>query len=65
VPSDTWLSGKCATLESQYESAECWADDKREHKWDPVPAVHITAVHGLGDDDPTMAAALRQLAALA
>ena len=34
-------------------------------KWVWVPAMRITAVHGLADDEPAMAAALQQLAALA
>jgi hypothetical protein len=33
--------------------------------WAKVPSMRIAAVHGLDDDDPAMAAALRQLSALA
>jgi hypothetical protein len=33
--------------------------------WVCVPDMHITVVHGLNEDDATMTAALRQLAALA
>jgi hypothetical protein len=33
--------------------------------WACVPEMRITAVHGLDDGEPAMAAALRQLVALA
>jgi hypothetical protein len=60
LPSGEWLSDEFATLESQYASAE---RDCPGSEWVRVPAVRITAVYGMDDDDPTMAAALRQLAA--
>jgi hypothetical protein len=65
LPSDEWVSGIDATLESQFASAERLANAYGLFAWAPVPHMRITAVHGLNDDDPTMAAALRQLAALA
>jgi hypothetical protein len=57
------VSSDLATLESQYPSAER-RSSRPGDVWVRVPDMRITAVHGL-DDDPTMAAALRQLAALA
>jgi len=51
-----WWSGKRATLEQQYKSGAS--------RWVQVPGMRVTAVHGLDDAEPTMAAALRQLAAL-
>jgi hypothetical protein len=62
LPSDKWLSNMYATLEAQYASAE---DLSPGDPWVRVPNVHISTVHGLDDGDPSMAAALRQLAALA
>ena len=62
LPSDsTWCSKPIAVLPSQYASAQ------RLHtlEWVEVPNMRITAVHGLGDDDPAMAEALQKLAALA
>jgi vacuolar-type H+-ATPase subunit H len=65
-----WASTRGVTLASEFDSAT------RAHTsppgfspglnlWVMVPEMRITAVHGLDDDDPAMAAALRQLAALA
>jgi len=62
LPSDKWLSIMYATLEAQYASAERY---RPGDPWVRVPNMHITTVHGLDDGDPSMAAALRQLAALA
>ena len=64
LPSDKWVSYKSATLAPQYASAERMPNSSGELVWAPVPEMRITAVHGLDDDDPTMATALRQLAAL-
>eukprot|EP00227_Mantoniella_beaufortii_P006989 CAMPEP_0197614646 /NCGR_PEP_ID=MMETSP1326-20131121/59631_1 /TAXON_ID=1155430 /ORGANISM="Genus nov. species nov., Strain RCC2288" /LENGTH=422 /DNA_ID=CAMNT_0043183521 /DNA_START=245 /DNA_END=1513 /DNA_ORIENTATION=+ len=55
-----WKSNKYATLASQYASA----GGTYENAWLDVPNMRFTAVHGLADDEPAMAAALRQLAAL-
>jgi hypothetical protein len=57
---DEWLSLPISTLELQYASAKRMG----RHGWVCVPNMRITAVHGLDDGDPAMAAALRQLAAL-
>jgi hypothetical protein len=57
---DQWISNAHATLDPQFASAGGSADNP----WVHVPDMHITAVHGLDEGDPTMAAALRQLAAL-
>ena len=62
LPSITWKSVDTATLESQFASAERWGF---EGGWACVPNMRITAVHGMDDNDPTMAEALRKLAALA
>jgi hypothetical protein len=62
LPSDKWLSTMGATLEVQHASAERFRPGE---PWVRVPNVHITMVHGLDDGDPSMAAALRHLAALA
>jgi hypothetical protein len=62
LPSDEWLSTAASTLEPQFASAERVSS---EREWAPAPSMRITAVHGLDDDDPAMAAALRQLNALA
>jgi hypothetical protein len=62
LPLDKWLSNMYATLEAQYASAEHLSPGE---PWVRVPNVHITKVHGLDDGDPSMAAALRHLAALA
>lgn len=61
LPLDNWFSSKLSTLESQYASAERAPPDS---PWVRVPSIRITAVHGLDDGDPAMAAAFRQLAAL-
>ena len=59
LPSGEWLSHYQSTLSLQYASAEhVWPD----LPWVRVPAMRITVMHGLDDDDPTMAAALQQLA---
>ena len=62
LPSSGWISKAIAALPSQYASA-------RPHAvgggWKYVPNMRITAVHGLGNDDPAMAEALQKLAALA
>ena len=60
LPSGEWVSHKLATLSSQYASAKRVVPGE---PWVCVPAMHITVVQGLDDDDPTMAAALQQLAA--
>jgi hypothetical protein len=62
LASDKWVSNRSTTLEAQYAAAEQRSPGS---PWARVPFVRITAVHGLNDDDPAMAAALRQLAALA
>jgi hypothetical protein len=61
LPSDKWLSRSSVTLELKYASAERLTPGS---PWAKVPSMRIAAVHGLDDDDPAMAAALRQLAAL-
>jgi len=62
LPTDKWLSTARATLEPEYAAA-----GGRVHgvPYALVPSMRITVVHGLRDGDPTMAAALRQLVALA
>jgi hypothetical protein len=62
LPSNKWLSHAYASLEAQYASAECHSPGSI---WARVLNMRITAVHGLDDGDPSMAMALRQLAALA
>ena len=65
LPSDKWESNAYATLATQYASAERLPNAYGEMSvWAPVPAMRITAVHGLGDDDPAMAEALAKIAAL-
>jgi hypothetical protein len=75
LPSHKWLSIKTATLGPQYASArhnyvvsasdsDSDSDPDSESVWVPVPDMRVTAVHGLDDAEPAMAAALRQLAAL-
>ena len=61
LPSDRWLSLTGATLGPQYASAD---RDYPDSPWARVPEMRVTAVYGLNDDDPAMAAALKQLAAL-
>jgi hypothetical protein len=59
LPTGEWLSNHTATRSSKYASAErVWP----ERPWVDVPAMRITVVQGLKDGDPTMAAALQQLA---
>ena len=61
MPSDKWSTLEYATLSTQYKSAKrCKYGLHRI-----VPSMRITVVHGLNDDDPTMAKALHKLAALA
>jgi len=60
-PSDKWVSAPQATLEPQYASAERFSP---RDPWARVPYMRITAVHGLTDGDPAMAAALQRLAAI-
>ena len=68
--SNTWQSLKCATLGPQftsarhYPSAPEWEGTEFACSWVGVPDMRISAVHGLDDAKPAMAAALRQLAAL-
>ena len=59
VSTTAWRSMKYSTLEAQYTSAHAEDD---ESLWVNVPNMRVTAVHGLDDDEPAMAAALRQLA---
>jgi len=54
-----WRSDDAATLEVQYVAAQI---ENPENPFVAVPNMRVTAVHGLPDDDPAMAAALRQLA---
>jgi hypothetical protein len=70
LPSDQWVSFPSATLASHYASARALEDTPTTlpddtSPWVCVPEMRITAVHGLDDGEPAMAAALRQLAALA
>jgi hypothetical protein len=67
VASDLWWSVAAATLVPQFESAEdaTVRDVLSDDRWVRVPDMRITTVYGLDNGDPTMAAALRQLAALA
>ena len=58
--SNKWQSDETATLGPQYTSA----GGTEEDPWVDVPDMRVTAVHGLDDAEPAMAAALRQLAAL-
>jgi hypothetical protein len=62
LPSDRWVSNARATLPSMYTSADRLSPGS---PWVRVPDMRITVVHGLHDDNATMTAALRQLAALA
>jgi len=59
--SNKWKSHKFATLGPQFTSAP---HSGTGAAWVDVPDMRVTAVHGLDDAEPTMAAALRQLAAL-
>jgi hypothetical protein len=68
LPSLQWTSFSGATLASEFASATPApgsAPAPAPKLWVCVPEMRITAVHGLDDDDSAMAAALRQLAALA
>ena len=67
LSSTGWMSGKTATLSSQYASAGGTGPATGvdgEKPWVAVPNMRVTAVHGLPDDEPAMASALRQLATL-
>jgi len=59
--SSKWKSNRSATLQPQYTSAGGIGPG---NNWVRVPAMRVTAVHGLDDAEPAMAAALRQLASL-
>ena len=63
LPPDKWVSSPSATLVN--ESIKLLPNDKGDLIWAPVPEMRITVVLKLDDDDPTMAAAFRKLAALA
>jgi len=66
LPSDKWASSPPTTLPLQYASADrLESATTARSPWVLVPEMRITAVHGLDDGEPAMAAALRQLAALA
>jgi len=58
--SSTWQSSKSSTLGPQYTSA----GGTEDNGWVDVPNMRVTAVHGLDEAEPAMAAALRQHAAL-
>jgi len=62
LPSDKWKSIKMATLGPQFRSG----GGTKGHPWVSVPPdiMRVTAVHGLDDGHPAMAAALLQLTAL-
>jgi hypothetical protein len=62
LPLNSWCSIASAALPSQYASA---AVCRGNTSWAYITNMRITAVHELGDNDPAMAEALRQLAALA
>ena len=62
VPDEFWLSNAGGTLQSQYENAELVPNNVGEMVWARVPSMRVTPIHGLSDDDPTMAMALRHLA---
>ena len=65
LPLDKWVSNPVATLASHHASARRLGDTPTLSVWACVPEMRITTVHGLDDGEPAMAAALRQLAALA
>jgi hypothetical protein len=65
LPSDKWVSNPSAPLASHYASARRLEEPSGPSVWAFVPEMRITAVHGLDNGEPAMAAALRQLAALA
>jgi len=63
--SNKWSSHKAATLGPQFTSAPQYdSNNGIQAIWVDVPDMRITAVHGLDDAEPAMAAALRQLTAL-
>ena len=63
--SNEWISHKTATLGPQFTSAPQYDSfNGIQAIWVDVPDMHISAVYGLDDADPAMAAALRQLTAL-
>ena len=63
--SNEWRSVRGATLGAQYTSALKYdSTDGVRAIWVDVPDMRVTAVHGLDDAEPAMAAALRHLAAL-
>ena len=59
--SNNWKSNQQAALGPEFTSA---IGTDESQPWVPVPDMHVTAVHGMDDAEPAMAAALRQLAAL-
>jgi hypothetical protein len=65
VASYMWFSVAAATLGPHFEASEFIRDDLVDDGWAQIPETRITTVYGLDNGDPTMAAALRQLAALA
>ena len=67
--SNNWMSNQYATLGPQFASAAQVSSDPEHIEtemgvWVKVPDMRVTAVHGLDDAEPAMAAALRHLAAL-
>jgi hypothetical protein len=65
VLSNKWRSVTYATLGPQFTSAPKYDSGAGVRAvWVNVPDMRVTAVHGLDDAEPAMAAALRQLAAL-
>jgi len=63
--SNKWMSSVYATLGPQFTSAPQYASGAGvQATWVTVPDMRVTAVHGLDDAEPAMAAALRHLAAL-
>jgi hypothetical protein len=66
LPSDNWWSNSHSTLVSEHATvARRIRGIAALHVCVRVPEMRITAVHGLDDGESAMAAALRQLAALA
>ena len=65
LPSNQWKSNKHTTRGPQYTSApKHTSNTGHQPVWSAVPEMRVTAVHGLDDAEPAMAAALRHLAAL-
>ena len=67
LPLDKWASSQSATLGAQFSSAPRTSvvdGTMFGSQFIYVPSMRVTAVHGLDDGHPAMAAALRQLAAL-